>query len=384
MAEVSQRIWRVPGTRTKRKAWGYSLMVNGRQVRSYKSEWTKEDAERELAKLKLGIAVPPAPPSITFGQACARYLSVKARKKSLAEITRILDALKVDFGAETPLTDLTSARVSEWKSQRLAAKSRQTGEALSAASINRPLATLRALLRMAHEEWEALDKLPKIKLEREPEGRARWLTVEEATRLLDACRESRNPALVDLVEFSLFTGLRQAEALGLDWNRVDRSRGVILLEITKSGRRREVPLNDGADAVLVRRGPKEEGLVFGARSFDHFRSAWERALTRAKLMDFRFHDLRHTYASWLVQKRVTLLEVKDLLGHASLAMTKRYSHLAPEHLRQAAASLDGVLSSPEAGLKGADDASDRESSAQTQRKSPSESVSPVGVSQKSL
>jgi integrase len=95
--------------------------------------------------------------------------------------------------------------------------------------------------------------------------------------------------------------------------------------------------------VLVRRGPKEEGLVFGARNFDHFRSAWERALTRAKLADFRWHDLRHTYASWLVQKRVTLLEVKDLLGHASLSMTKRYSHLAPEHLRQATASLDGVL-----------------------------------------
>ena len=174
------------------------------------------------------------------------------------------------------------------------------------------------------------------------------------------------------MEFSLFTGLRQAEALGLAWERVDRSRGVILLEVTKSGRRREVPLNDAADGVLVRRGPRESGLVFGAWSFDHFRSAWERALTRAKLTDFRWRDLRHTYASWLVQKRVTLLEVKDLLGHASLAITKRYSHLAPEHLRQAAASLDEVLGVPVA------------DSAQTQRKEFAEPVPPVEVSQKSL
>jgi integrase len=103
--------------------------------------------------------------------------------------------------------------------------------------------------------------------------------------------------------------------------------------------------HDPADAVLARRGPPDEGRVFGGRSVAHFHTAWEFAVERAKLADFRWHDLRHADASWLVQKRVTLLEVKDLLGHSSLAMTTRYSNLAPEHLRQAAASLDGVLAS---------------------------------------
>jgi Phage integrase family len=81
-----------------------------------------------------------------------------------------------------------------------------------------------------------------------------------------------------------------------------------------------------------RRGSKSSGLVFGTRRWDHFRSAWENAVERPKLADFHFHDLRHTFASWAVQRGASLQEVKDLLGHNSLAMTLRYGHLAPEHL----------------------------------------------------
>jgi integrase len=113
--------------------------------------------------------------------------------------------------------------------------------------------------------------------------------------------------------------------------------------VTKSGQRREVPLNSRADAVLARRGSKYSGLVFGTRKCDHFRSAWERAVDRARLVDFHFHDLRHTFASWAVQRGASLQEVKDLLGHRSLAMTLRYGHLAPEHLRSAVARLDTTL-----------------------------------------
>ena len=169
------------------------------------------------------------------------------------------------------------------------------------------------------------------------------MTPEEATSLFEACSESRNADLPDLVEFVLFTGLRRGEALGLTWERVDRARGVVLLNVTKNHKRREVPLNSRADAVLARRGPKNSGLVFGSRAWDHFRTAWERAVERATLVDFHFHDLRHTFASWAVQRGATLQEVKDLLGHHSLAMALRYGHLAPEHLRSAVARLDAVL-----------------------------------------
>jgi integrase len=227
---------------------------------------------------------------------------------------------------------LTASRIAEYKANRLSMTSRQTGESLSAASVNRPLALLRHLLRLAHEEWEAIDAAPRIRLEREPEGRLRSLTPEEATRLLAACRETKvnghrvgNADLADLVELSLFTGLRQSEALGLTWDRVDRSRGVILLEQTKNGRRREVPLNAAADAVLARRGGSKDSTdpVFASRNWDRYRTAWEGAVTRAKLTGLHWHDLRHTFASWAVQRRVSLYELKELLGHSSLTMVKR-------------------------------------------------------------
>jgi integrase len=166
-----------------------------------------------------------------------------------------------------------------------------------------------------------------------------------------AARASRNPDLADLIELSLFTGLRQSEALELTWDRVDRSRGVLLLEVTKSGRRRQVPLNEAADTVLARRGPKDDGMVFASNNWDRYRTAWDFAVKRAKLTDLHWHDLRHTFASWAVQRRVSLYELKELLGHSTLTMVKRYAHLAPEHLRAAAAALDGVLSVSEPDTK---------------------------------
>jgi integrase len=135
-------------------------------------------------------------------------------------------------------------------------------------------------------------------------------------------------------------------ARGLTWDRVDRARGVIRLELTKSGQRREVPLSSNADGVLARRWtPDAKGYVFGSPNWNAFRSAWEAAVGAAGLEGIRFHDLRHTFASWLVQRGRTLKDAQEVLGHQTIAMTMRYSHLAPDHLRAAVAVLDGVLSS---------------------------------------
>jgi integrase len=98
--------------------------------------------------------------------------------------------------------------------------------------------------------------------------------------------------------------------------------------------------------VLARRWHQgATGYVFGTRNWNAFRTAWETAVRAARLDDFRFHDLRHTFASWLVQRGRSLREVQEALGHATQAMTLRYSHLAPEHLRAAVASLDDALPS---------------------------------------
>ncbi|HXJ81989.1 MAG TPA: site-specific integrase [Candidatus Methylomirabilis sp.] len=351
---VRRRTWtkRGPtGHQIKVTSWGFTVQVNGKQQKRFNADWTKEEAQAELAKFLLDKQQRRAKP-ITLADAAARYAQAKARKRTLGEDKKTLKRLMAHFGRETRLDKLTADVVSQYRDQRFAAGSKnRKGEdgkprPLTAAAVNRELALIRHLLNLAHEEWGALAAVPKVRLEKEPQGRLRWLTPEEATRLLARCRESKNPTLADVVEFCLFTGLRQGEALGLTWDRVDRSRGVVLLEVTKSGRRREVPLNSAADAVLVRRTPRDGGLVFGTASWYAFRSYWEKAVTAAKIDDFRFHDLRHTFASWAVQRGATLQEVKDLLGHSSLAMVMRYAHLSPEHLRRAVGRLDGLLSVP--------------------------------------
>ena len=144
---------------------------------------------------------------------------------------------------------------------------------------------------------------------------------------------------------ALNTGLRLGELLGLNWIYADLSRGVIRLEITKSGRRREVPLNGDSYQALVSLTPKAEGRVFQTR---FIKTAYNNAVAIAKLDDVNFHTLRHTFASWAVMRGVSLKELQELLGHSSLAMTMRYAHLAPEHLRAAVSRLEGLTNSQRA------------------------------------
>jgi integrase len=336
---VRQFTWNYDGQR--RRAWGFTVVLGGKRTRR-QGYGSRAEAQAALDEMKHPAVSRASAETITLAEAFERYFDAKARKRSLNEDKRIARQLKSALGEQTPLSEITASRISAFKGGLLAVKESRRGRALSVASINRPLALLRHLLRLAVEEWEVLTTVPKIRLEKEAQGRLRWLTPEEATRLLNACRKQKNPALVDLVELALYTGMRQGELLGLNWGDVDRSRGVVLLEVTKSGRRREVPLNGPADAVLVRRG-QAKGLVFGTRSWDAFRKGWEAAVATAGLNDLRFHDLRHTFASWAVQRGASLPEVKDLLGHATLAMVMRYAHLAPEHLRVAVSRLDQVL-----------------------------------------
>jgi len=189
--------------------------------------------------------------------------------------------------------------------------------------------------------------VPRIRLEKEPQGRLRWLTQEEITRVLEACAKSKNKELGAAVVIALNTGLRRGELIGLTWERVDLSRSVLQLELTKSGCRREVPMNDASYRALVSLGPKANGRVFKTR---YIQTAYNNAVAAAKLDDVNFHTLRHTFASWSVMRGVTLKELQELLGHASLAMTMRYAHLAPEHLRAAVSRLEGLTTSQPASV----------------------------------
>lgn len=350
MAKVIKRVWKSTGPnghQVRRVAWGYRIVINGTPEKVTRAEWTKDDAGDALAARILERDAAKAPATVlTLDQAATRYLTAKARKRSLADDARYLDAFKVAFGAETPLAEISGARISAWREVRLAAVNPRTKRAYSAAAVNRPLAALRHLLTLAREEWEVLGAVPRVRLEKEPQGRLRWLTKEEASRLLGKCDVSKNPLLGAIVRLALGTGMRREEILGLTWERVDFARGVLRLEQTKSGRRREIPMDDTAYAALSSVRGAREGLVFtkaDGRRWGKIRTSFESAVEAAKVDDFRFHDLRHTFASWAVQRGASLHELKDLLGHSSLAMVMRYAHLAPENLRQAVNKAGAVL-----------------------------------------
>jgi len=284
-------------------------------------------------------------PSMTFDRAFERYFRLKARKRSLGEDRRIAEHLKAAFGRDTRLKDVTAGRISAYRERRLAATSVRRKDAdgnptpLSAASINRPLALLRHLLRLARDEWGVLTEVPRVKLEREPEGRIKWLELHEEARLLTACAGSDNPHLLPIVTLALESGMRYSEIIGIEWNRVDLSRGVIRLERTKSGRRREVPMRQVVYEILAGLPGGREGLVWPEQSI---RTAWETAVDRAKLADWHFRDCRHHFASWFMMRGGNLLALSKILGHAKVSMTEKYAHLAPDHLRTEIARTERV------------------------------------------
>lgn len=172
---------------------------------------------------------------------------------------------------------------------------------------------------------------------KEPEGRVRWITRDEAERLVAAA----SPAVADYITISLYTGMRRGEVLDLEKTRIDLARGTIRLESqhTKSNRGRTIPIHEKARHAILRcmvRHP-DHPLLFGG--VQDFKKGFAGACRRAGIEDFRPHDMRHTCASWLVMSGVPLYEVRDILGHASITQTERYSHLAHENLAAAIGRL---------------------------------------------
>ena len=214
----------------------------------------------------------------------------------------------------------------------------------SPSTANRFLALIRAILRKAALEWEWIDKLPKIRLYLEPKRRIRWITPEQVKTLLDELQ----PHQRDLVVFALSTGLRQSNVLKLEWSQVDLARRVAWIHPDQAKARRaiHVSLNSTAMDVLSRQVGKHPSRVFTYRgkpiAWANTR-AWREALKRAGIEDFRWHDLRHTWASWLAQSGTTMNVLQEMGGWESESMVRRYAHLAPAQFAQQAEVIAGLL-----------------------------------------
>jgi integrase len=213
----------------------------------------------------------------------------------------------------------------------------------SGATVNRYLATLSHIFATAVVQWRLIDKNPvhDVSKKKEARGRIRFLRDEERDALLAACAKSPWQPLRALVLLAISTGARRGELIRLRWVDVaiDEPSPRAIIQHTKNGDPRRLPLVGKAlDAVRelsISNAGKSE-LVFPAkldpgRAYEAFDAHWYTALERAGIADFRFHDLRHTCASYLASQGASLLEIADVLGHRTITMVKRYSHLAQGH-----------------------------------------------------
>jgi len=196
---------------------------------------------------------------------------------------------------------------------------------------------------MGSDPMQGVDPITKLRNER-----TRFLDEDERTVLLQACKESRNRQLYPIVVFALSTGARKGEILGLTLDDVDLNRGVAIFRNTKNGDTRPAPLVGHLREVLKKqvKWVKEKYKVAeekppkrwlfpsrdGQKPID-IRAPWEKARDQAGIVDFRFHDLRHSTASYLAMSGASQLEIAEVLGHRTLQMVKRYSHLSESHVK---------------------------------------------------
>lgn len=245
------------------------------------------------------------------------------------------------------LADVTPAVLVECRNALLGTKTRRK-RLMSPSTVVRYMAALSHVFTVAVREWQWLDDSPmrKVSKPKEPRGRERYLSDEERARLLAVCRLSAQPMLYPVVVLALATGMRRGEVMNLRWPQVDLKRGRVLLRDTKNGTSRTLPLASVALEVVAALGRVrrlDTDLLFHGhdvtKSFA-LDNHWRAAVRKAGLQDFRFHDLRHSAASYLAMNGASTIEIAAVLGHKTLAMVKRYSHLSNSHTESVVAAMN--------------------------------------------
>ncbi len=277
----------------------------------------------------------------TFRELAEKYLSwINGRQKSAQVKGYIIGQLLDRFGS-LPLRRFNTVIVEQLQTDLM-------NRGLKNTSCNKVLNILKHMFSKAVEwdmiESETLKRIRKVKLLRDDSKRLRYLSKQECHALINNCE----PHLKPIVITALNTGMRKGEILNLKWDNVELRNCFILLDITKNGDRREIPINETLRGVLQRLTRRLDiPYVFfdsmTGKPYKDVKRSFKTALRKAGIRDFHFHDQRHTFASHLVMSGVDLTTVKELLGHKTLTMTLRYSHLAPAHKVKAVDILDNAL-----------------------------------------
>lgn len=357
MASIEERVTKdgVTTYRVKVKLRGHPTETATFKSKTHAKNWGQqiEAAIREGRHFKTSKAK-----KHTLADAIDRYhKEVLVHKKSNTfNQAHYLKYWRQELGAYT-MFDVTSSLIVEKRNALVGQKNRY-GREIGATTANRYTQALGHVFTIAMNEWEWVETNPvrKVSKYKESRGRVRFLDDDERQRLLQACRESDNPHLYKIVVLALSTGARKMEVIGLKWKDIDLERKLIVLHETKNGERRVLPLQ-GYALSLMQEHAKVKTLgceyVFPSSKVIHdkaggkvlyqpidIRTAWENALTKAKIEDFRFHDLRHSAASYLAMNGASLAEIAEVLGHKTLQMVKRYAHLSEAHTSTVVASMN--------------------------------------------
>jgi integrase len=335
--------------RAEAKAWGSSIESAIRENRNHPHLAGGKKSFAELVQ-KYRDAVGDLDSSKAVRKQHLDWWSEHFAGRTLAEITPVLIAEARDvLAAET----FTRGKVQKKKGVEI----QPTEYTRKGSTVNRYLATLSHMFTMAVKEWRLVPTNPvrDTTKKKEARGRVRFLSDAERDALLDACAKSDWPALHTLVMLAISTGARRGELINLKWDDIDlRLRepsidpktgekqpgmGRAIVRDTKHGETRSLPIVGKAlEALrtLKLQGSAKSEWVFPQPSgfpgpYENFDGVWYAAIEAADLEDFRFHDLRHTTASYLAAQGASLLEIADTLGHKTLSMVRRYAHLAQSH-----------------------------------------------------
>lgn len=297
----------------------------------------------ELVRVEQARVIGFTPPGEgTFSEVATRFLAHQKARLTAHAYTReegiVNDHLSKFFTG--PLAIIRRVDVQRYITHR-------SGK-VSTHSVQKELNILKHLLRLA-VEWEVVpfNVAQGVKSPRVPAGRVRYLQPGELRAVLEACPEWPRP----IIALAACTGMRRSEMLGLRWLDVDWSKSRVMLAQTKNGEGRIVYLNETAKAAIGSRhfdkDTRSTDLLFKGITGEQVSMAFARACKATKISDFRFHDLRHTAASWLRMNGADIHTVAQLLGHKDLRMAARYQHLSPSFLGEAVAKLDAAYALPQ-------------------------------------
>jgi integrase len=331
--------------------WWMSFLHNGRQYQKSTGTEDRETAKKIFTNIQAKVALNQWIPEereqrkeYTFKELVNRYAEyaegrVRSWERSIKPT--VFNILLPVFEGYI-LDILTSHDLEKYQTSLIR-------KGLAVATINKYITIFKMLIAKA-EDWnmcsaEVLQKIRKVKQLKGANKRLRFLSQEECQTLIAAC----DPHLKPVIVTALNTGMRKGEILNLRWDNVDLKHGIILLDKTKNGERREIPINNTLRGVL--QGiPRRLDIPYvfpdnsTGKPFGDVKKAFASAIRRAKIIDFTFHDLRHTFASHLVMAGVDLTTVKELLGHKDIKMTLRYAHLASSHKVEAVRKMEAFLS----------------------------------------